>query len=67
MNYKFLFQEELENAFIDTDLSIGDVMRAITANKYTDVEITNPSKLQEISDKLWYQIIKTAIEYEKED
>lgn len=67
MNYKFLFQEELENAFIDTELSVGDVIRAITANKYTGVEISNPSRLQEISDKLWYQIIKTAIAYEKED
>lgn len=66
MNYKFLAEEEIKNFFKSSDLSVGEILRTITQEKFTGLKIENRSKFTEISDKEWYEIIEKAFEFEQE-
>ena len=66
MDYKFLASRSIEKFFEETELTVGEVLRAITQEKFTGIKIENKSKLTEISDEEWYKIIEKAFEYEQE-
>lgn len=66
MDYKFLAKTEIEKLFEDSELSVGEIIRTITQEKFTGIRIENKSRITEISDKEWYEIIEKAFEYEQE-
>lgn len=66
MNYKFLAKEEITKFFEESELSVGEIVRALTQEKFTGVKIENRNRLSEISDKEWYEIIEKVFEYEQE-
>jgi len=66
MNHKFLAKEELIKFFEETELSVGEIFRAVLREKFTDVKIENKNRLTSISDQEWGEIIKKSFEYEQE-
>jgi len=66
MNYKFLTKEEVVKFFEESDLSVGEIFRTFTQEKFTGIKIENRSRFSEISDKEWYEIIEKAFEYEQD-
>lgn len=66
MNYKFLAKEELIKFFEETDLSVGEIIRTITQEKFTGVNIPNRSQLTDVSDQKWYETFEKAFDYERE-
>ena len=67
MNYKFLAKEEIVKFFEESELSVGEILRTITRETHTGLKVENPSRLTEISDKEWYEIIEKSFEDERED
>jgi len=67
MDYRFLASKELEKFFEDTEMSVGEIIRTITQEKFTGLKSENRSVLTELSDKDWYEIIEKSFEYERED
>ena len=66
MDYRFLANRGLEKFFEESKLSVGEIMRTITQEKFTGIKIENKSRLTEISDQEWYEIIEKTFEYEQE-
>ena len=66
MNLKYLIIKEFTRFMNETDLTVGEILRAITSEKFTGIEITNRGRFSEISDEEWYKIIENAYEYEQE-
>lgn len=66
MNYKFLAKEEIVKFFEQSELSVGEILRTITQEKFTGVKIENRGRLSDISDKEWYEIIEKSFEYEQD-
>ncbi len=66
MDYKYLANKGVEKFFEETDLSVGEILRTIMQEKFTGINIENKSRLTDISDKEWYEIIEKTFEYEQE-
>lgn len=66
MNYKFLTKESLIKFFEESELSVGEIMRSITQEKFTGIRVDNRTRFTEIPEKQWYEIIEKAFEYEQE-
>lgn len=66
MDYRFLASRGIEKFFEDSELSVGEVIRAITQEKFTGIKIENKSRLTEMTDKEWYEAIEKAYENETE-
>ena len=66
MDYKFLADRALQRLFEETELNVGQIIRAITQEKFTGIKIENKSRLTEITDKEWYEIIENTFENEIE-
>ena len=60
MNYKFLAGRAIQEALEETELSIGQIMRILTQEKFTGLKIENRSRFEEITDKEWYELIENA-------
>jgi hypothetical protein len=60
MDYKFLASRAIQKALEETELSVGQLMRVITQEKFTGVKIENRSRFEEITDKEWYELIESA-------
>lgn len=67
MDYKFLVKKELEEFFENTELSVGEIFRSILSEKFSGVVISNKSRLTDLSDKEWYEIVEKSFDYEIED
>lgn len=67
MNYKFLTKEGIIKFFEESELSSGEIIRAIVREAHTGLKIENPSRLTEITDKEWYEITEKAFEDEQEE
>lgn len=66
MNYRFLAKKALDKFFDDTELSVGEIMRLITQEKYTGLKAENRGVLMEMSDEKWYENIEKTLENETE-
>jgi|TARA_R110000868_G_scaffold74337_2_gene214921 hypothetical protein len=58
MDYNFLAKKAIEKLFEDTDLSVGEIIRELTKEKFTGLKAENRGVLTSISDKQWYGIIE---------
>ena len=67
MDYKYLTSKKLEKFFDETNLSVGDILRTITQEKFSGLKIENRNVFTETPDEEWYSIIEKAYEYEQED
>jgi hypothetical protein len=68
MNYNFLAKKAMEKLFEETDLSIGEVIRELTQEKYTGLKSENRSVLTNKTDKEWCAVIeKVTAEQLEED
>ncbi len=67
MDYKYLTSKKVEKFFDETDLSVGEILRTITQEKFSGLKIENRNIFTEKSDEEWYSIIERAYEYERED
>tara|TARA_R110002012_G_scaffold119169_1_gene268158 strand:- start:612 stop:773 length:162 start_codon:yes stop_codon:yes gene_type:complete len=52
--------------FEDSDLSVGEIIRTITQEKFTGLKSSNKGVLTNMSDQEWYESIQKANEYEQE-
>ena len=66
MDYRFLASKGIEKFFEETDMSVGEIIRTIIQKKFTDIEIVNKSRITEISDQEWYEVIEKTYDYEQE-
>lgn len=66
MDYKFLASKGIEKFFEESELTVGEIIRTITQEKFTGLKVENRSVLTSISDKEWYEIIEKSFEYEQE-
>ena len=66
MNYRFLANNTLNKFFENTELSVGEIFRAIMRESSTGIKIENKSRITEISDEEWYEILEKTIENEQE-
>lgn len=66
MNYRFLANNTLNKFFENTELSVGEIFRAILRESSTGIKIENKSRITEISDEDWYVILEKTIENEQE-
>lgn len=66
MNYKYLVSREITKMFEDSDLSVGEIIRTITQEKFTGLKSSNKGVLTNMSDQEWYESIQKANEYEQE-
>ena len=66
MYYKFLADRALQKFFEESELSVGQIMRAITQEKFTGIKIENRSRFEEITDKEWYELIEKSQDNENE-
>jgi len=68
MDYNFLAKKAMEKLFEETDLSIGEVIRELTQEKFTGLKSENRSVLTNKTDKEWYTVIeKITAEQLEED
>lgn len=67
MEYRYLTSKKIEKFFDETDLSVGEILRTITQEKFSGLKIENRNIFTEKSDVEWYSIIERAYEYERED
>lgn len=67
MNYKYLVKKGLSRFLDESDLSVGEILRAVTSERLTGIKTENRSRFLEITDKEWNSIIEKAFEYEQED
>lgn len=65
MNYKLLFQADMEKLF-DTDMSVGEIIRALTLEKFTGLKCENRNVLTEMTDQQWSRVAEKAYENETE-
>ena len=66
MNYRFLANNTLNKFFENTELSVGEIFRAIMRESSTGIKIENKARITEISDEEWYGILEKTIENEQE-
>jgi hypothetical protein len=66
MNYRFLANNTLNKFFENTELSVGEIFRAIMRESSTGIKIENKSRITEINDEEWYEILEKTIENEQE-
>lgn len=66
MDYRFLASKGIEKFFEETDMSVGEIIRTIIQKKFTGIEVVNKSRITEISDQKWYEIIEKTYDYEQE-
>lgn len=65
MDYRFLANRGIERFFEESQMSVGEIIRTITQEKFTGIKIENKSRLTEITDTEWYEIIEKVFEYEQ--
>lgn len=65
MNYKFLAKKEVESIFEDTKYSVGEVMRILTSERFTGIQIKDKSVLNK-TDEEWHEAFEKAYKYEQE-
>ncbi len=66
MDNRYLVKRKIDKVFDETTLSVGEIIRIITQEKYTGLVSNNRSKLTEKTDEQWYNIIEEAFENELE-
>lgn len=66
MDHRFLAKKGIEKFFEQSELSVGEILRAITQEKFSGLKCENRRVLTEKTDKEWYRIFETAFEFEKE-
>ena len=66
MNHKFLVKRSLVKLFEESEMSVGEIMRTITQEKFTGIKIENKRRLTELSDQDWYEVVEKACENENE-
>lgn len=66
MDYRFLASREIEKLFEETDLTVGEIIRSITQEKFTGLKSENRGVLSEMTDQEWYESIQKSAEYERE-
>lgn len=67
INHTYLASTELDRFFEDTEMSFGEILRAILREKHTGIKIENRSRLTEITDEQWCKILKNTLEDEQDD
>jgi hypothetical protein len=66
MNHRFLAKKGIEKFFNQSELSVGEILRAITQEKFTGLKCENRGVLLNKSDQEWYEVIEKAFDYEQE-
>lgn len=62
MNHRFLMSKEIERLFDETEMTVSEIIRTITREKYTGLVIGNKSRFDEISDEMWLTATEKATE-----
>lgn len=66
MDYKFLSLKAIEKTFKESDMTVGEIIRTITQEKFSGIKIENRSVITETTDKEWCSIIEKAFDNERE-
>ena len=66
MNYRLLANKSINKFFEKTELSVGEIFRAILRESSTGIKIENKARINELTDVEWYTIIENTIENEQE-
>lgn len=66
MNYRFLANKAINKFFEKSELTVGEIFRAIMRESSTGIKIENKSKITEITDKEWYVILEKTLDNEQE-
>lgn len=67
MDSRYLTSKIIEKFFDETELSVGEILRTITQEKFSGLKIENRGVFTETSDEQWCQIIEKSYEYEREN
>ena len=65
MNYKLLAKNSLDKLFMNPELNVGEIFRAIIRESTTGIRVENKTRATDMNDEEWYLALEKTVKNEE--